>query len=393
MNICDIMKIFYQKNHRYTKSRGMIFLIDTVGKEAGMHQYNSSFVKELNKTAIKVEVLSNYKETKTRELFSNFYKGSKINKLISFVKSWFGMLFFYLKNKKNVFIYQSYGLRIIDMVFILIFSFSDSFLIIVHDVFQMPLEAKKDKLTFLKTFFYRNFVTKIICHSKRSQNLLASLEISENVMYFPHFNYNFNKEIIQDEIAPDVLRLIKPEKNNVLVFGQISKSKGIDVLTEALNLLDANTQKNINIIIAGMDKSGFFDGCILPDFVSSVFRYINDSELNYLFSECDFLLLPYRETYQSGVLELAVYFQIPAVVSEIEYFTFFSEQYPSFTIDMGKCTAENLTKTLDLVSTNKQLAEFYDDTDLKKYQKDYDVKNFVNLVEIQLGKESNRLYE
>jgi glycosyltransferase involved in cell wall biosynthesis len=99
----------------------------------------------------------------------------------------------------------------------------------------------------------------------------------------------------------------------VLCFGLIRPYKGIDVLLEAWNgVADAE------LWIVGRPR---FDVRPLqaasPTGVRWVTRFVSDGELAACFRRADIVVLPYRESEQSGVLATALAFGSPLVLSDV----------------------------------------------------------------------------
>lgn len=363
----------------------MIYLIDTIGKEVGMHLYNDAFVKAMQKAGLNSKVVSNYSGDYIRKLFFNFYRGNLIVKAVLFGISYFRMFIFFVRRRGNVFICQTYGMRFIDICFVFLFSFSRSFFVIVHDVYPFTPNDKPNSMVKLKRFVYKKIVKNVICHSEKTRDELMQLGFQGRIIYFPHFKYSFQKKIESFELSNEVITSIDKNKVNFLFFGQISITKGVDKLLLAINRIALNSRDDkINIIIAGSDKAKLVVNEKLPEFVKKICRYINDSELNYLFSKTDFLLLPYKKIYQSGVLDTAVYFHKPVILSDVPYFCDFIYKYPSFGEIVSPCTGNNLASMMNNVVQLKTEKVYFLDNDINQYHEDHDSKKLINKIKEQL---------
>ncbi|WP_282038274.1 glycosyltransferase [Saccharicrinis aurantiacus] len=365
----------------------MIYLIDTIGKEVGMHLYNNAFVTELRKFKIQTTVLSNYKTDNSIEYIPNFYKKKRIQKVLTLISTLFRFLILIIKKKENVFIYQSYGMRNIDILFSIILSISKSSFIIVHDVYTLTPNNKIDKNKKIKNLIYKYFVKRIICHSDQTKNILSNIGYKGDLILFPHFNYSFNKNIKKEELKSDIINSIKKDKLNLLFFGQISLTKGIDILIDSLNYINPEINLKLNIIIAGVDKSNLITKKKLPPNVLKICRYINDSELNYLFTKTDFLLLPYKKIYQSGVLDTAVYFEKPSLLSDIKYFRDFNINYPSFSLIVSTSSAIAYAESIENLTKLNLSDKFFTKPDLNKYKADHNCSQLVNDINTALSKQ------
>ncbi len=100
----------------------------------------------------------------------------------------------------------------------------------------------------------------------------------------------------------------------VLCFGLIRPYKGIDVLLDAWNGVPAGAQ----LWIVGRPR---FDIAALaataPANVRWVPRFVSDGELAACFARADLVVLPYRESEQSGVLATALAFGSPLVLTDV----------------------------------------------------------------------------
>ena len=350
----------------------MIYLVDTIGTETGMHLYDQSFSNTLQAKGVTVRVLSNYTtpDGKQKALFPNFYHGGKLFMMVKFAWSLFLFALFRLFHS-GTYVYQSFGLRMIDQLFICIIGKKNLY-VIVHDIFEITGVEGKDPRQEQKMAFYNAHIPAVVCHSHDSQKTLEKLGYTGRICYYPHFSYEFSKEITPAKVAHEIKDAVVPNKTNFLFFGQLRETKGIKILQKSIDIL---RQKDFsgNIIIAGIDKEHFIDSQKQPHFVRTILRYINDSELNFLFSTCQYVLLPYTKIYQSGVLEVVIYFHIPAVMSDIPFFSQILDEYPSFGEKYTPNTPEALAqKMLEISQRESQQQEYFSTTDMAKYESLHD---------------------
>lgn len=95
----------------------------------------------------------------------------------------------------------------------------------------------------------------------------------------------------------------------------MDKYKGIDLLLSAYRLLD---DKNYFLVVAGKGVQ-YFDTNLQKGEVR-INRFIEDSELKYLYENAAMVVYPYRSATMSGVLSLAYYFKKKLLVSDIPFF-------------------------------------------------------------------------
>lgn len=186
-----------------------------------MHLYNDAFVKEFNKYGIEVNVVSNYEDNNTQNIIPNLYKGGVLRKIGMLIVAFIRLSLFRVRHRRSVFVYQSYGMRNVDILFTSLFFNSKSFFVIVHDVFALTPNDNKDKSKGIKKFVYRNVVSNIICHSARTEEDLKTIGFNGNIITFPHFNYSFNKEIYENELGVDVINSISKDKVNILFLAKL----------------------------------------------------------------------------------------------------------------------------------------------------------------------------
>ncbi len=349
----------------------MIFLVDTIGKETGMHLYDEAFVKEFAREEFEVRVLSNYSESYSIPLLRNFYHSGKAGNVILLLYSWVRLFLFYIRHRKDVFVYQSFGLRYIDIAFLLIFWRTKHLYTVIHDTFEITnskgtLSTRK---FVIQKWVYNHWMKKIICHSEQSvETLKKKCDYSGQIILYPHFRYHFNKCFDLSKVGEDVKSSIKKGNKNYLFFGQLRISKGVDVLTESFKYLTDND--DLNIIVAGSDKGMLMSNVEVPSNVVKILRYIKDDELNFLFTKCDAVLLPYKEIYQSGVLETVIHFEKYAVMSDLCAFKEVVLKYPSF----GTIYSPNDGKSLANCLKSLVLHSGYSESDKLSYEKAHDIK-------------------
>jgi len=140
----------------------------------------------------------------------------------------------------------------------------------------------------------------------------------------PHPLYDNFGTIISKTEAREHLGLPANDKI-ILFFGFIRKYKGLDILFEALSILNKNKQAplNVNLLIAGefyedekkyqeqIDTLGIREQLILKT------GFIPDSEVKFYLCATDVVVQPYRSATQSGVSPLAYHFEKPMIVTNV----------------------------------------------------------------------------
>lgn len=188
----------------------------------------------------------------------------------------------------------------------------------VHNV--LPHELKeKDKEIYGR--FY-DFCDELIVHNHASkQCLLDVFDVPESkVTVIPHGAYQLYQTFEEKEKEDTVKQFLQ--------FGQIRKYKGIDILLDAVALIEPEKRKNMHFTIAGkqfkklghMDYEAKIKNLGIGDYVTFCNEYVPDEKIPVFFQNADFLLFPYRNIYGSGALLLAYTYHKPVIVSDIPTF-------------------------------------------------------------------------
>jgi glycosyltransferase involved in cell wall biosynthesis len=174
--------------------------------------------------------------------------------------------------------------------------------------------------------FTRYFIKPVDAFITMSEKVLADLRLftSKKALLVPHPLYdNFGEKISKEEARGQLK--IKNEELIILFFGFIRKYKGLDILLEAMKLLQNYKPQtsNIKLLIAGefyedrkqyddqIKDLGIKDNLILHT------DFIPDNEVKNFFCAADVVIQPYRNATQSGVTPLAYHFEVPMIVTNV----------------------------------------------------------------------------
>lgn len=115
-----------------------------------------------------------------------------------------------------------------------------------------------------------------------------------------------------------------PAGKLLLFFGFIRKYKGLDMLIDALAVINQQQPGNdIKLLISGefYDDRKSYDEQIarlgLSDQVIIHSEFIAGNDVKYHFCASDVVIQPYRDATQSGVTPLAYHFEIPMIVTNV----------------------------------------------------------------------------
>ena len=173
--------------------------------------------------------------------------------------------------------------------------------------------------------FTRYFVKSVDAFITMSEKVLSDLRsfTSKTALLVPHPLYdNFGEKISKEEARKELG--IRNEELVILFFGFIRKYKGLDILLDAMKLINIKPQThNPKLLIAGefyedrkmydeqIEALGIKEQLILhTDFIA-------DNEVKNYFCAADVVVQPYRNATQSGVTPLAYHFEVPMIVTNV----------------------------------------------------------------------------
>jgi glycosyltransferase involved in cell wall biosynthesis len=180
----------------------------------------------------------------------------------------------------------------------------------------IPHEPKFFDKAFSKLLFDRTRGFLVLSDTVKKDILL--LYPQANVCLKAHPLYDHFGEKIDKKEAIQTLGLDFGKKT-LLFFGLIRDYKGLDLLIDAMPLLDDSYQ----LIIAGECYGSFekyqrqIDALSGENRILVLNRYIDNKEVPILFSVADLLVLPYKSATQSGVVPVAYHFEIPIVATNV----------------------------------------------------------------------------
>ena len=159
---------------------------------------------------------------------------------------------------------------------------------------------------------FRHFHT----YSSIQQRVLRAKAVGKSV-------YNISLPLL--DFGPPQLTPHTDDHFNFLFFGNILPYKGLDLLIPAFKRVAAD-HPNARLTIAGRCQDwGENYADLIQDFPQIVphIRFIDNAEIPGFFSMADYVVLPYRDTTQSGPLMIAYNYNVPVLVSDAEGFAEF----------------------------------------------------------------------
>ena len=173
----------------------------------------------------------------------------------------------------------------------------------------------------LLTSYFLKSCDAFLTMSKSVLNDFQSFHIAKPAIFNPHPMYeNFGEQV--DPVQAKKKLGLDVEKNYVLFFGFIRKYKGLDTLLKAFSDQRLK-EKNLQLIIAGeyYDSPQAYEQLIddleLRNHVILANHYIEDSEVSLYFSAADLVAQTYKTATQSGVTQIAYYYNRPMLVTDV----------------------------------------------------------------------------
>lgn len=157
----------------------------------------------------------------------------------------------------------------------------------------------------------RDRAERIIVHGENLKKILIELGVKpDSIIAVPIGSFGFFFKFG---------RKVTTEPCTILFFGRIVKYKGIDTLLKSIPLIIKDVP-SLNVIIAGEGDftpySNFLTSDVKP-YVTIVNKYISDDETAELFRRCSFVVLPYDDATQSGIIPIAYSFKKPVIASRV----------------------------------------------------------------------------
>lgn len=191
----------------------------------------------------------------------------------------------------------------------------------IHDVNPRPSSRGfrgKAELLFTKTLSQPTILRKqadnIIVHGASLKNALVGEGVDpEKIVIMPHFDYRYLR---RNEV--EVHHSDSKDANYILLFGMIKPYKGIEILINAARIVRQQTRKEFSILIAGRGDISYFSSMLDQEdrkYIKIRNEFIPNSEIPTIFCKAKFVVLPYTDGSQSGVLSLAYTFSKPVIAS------------------------------------------------------------------------------
>jgi glycosyltransferase involved in cell wall biosynthesis len=181
----------------------------------------------------------------------------------------------------------------------------------------IPHEKRFGDVAFTK-YFIKPIHAFVTMSEKVKNDLYLLTNKSTETIVHPLYD-NFGNAISKEE-ARSYLQL-PLQQPVILFFGFIRRYKGLDILLEAMHILQQKSSP-IQLLIAGefYEDRKMYDDLIEKHQLKNLIiktNFISDSEVKFYLCAADFVIQPYRNATQSGVTPLAYHFEKPMLVTNV----------------------------------------------------------------------------
>ncbi|MFT4205444.1 MAG: glycosyltransferase [Chitinophagaceae bacterium] len=182
--------------------------------------------------------------------------------------------------------------------------------VIPHERFPMQTQ--------LTRYFFKPVDGFITMSASVMQDLRQFTDKPAQLVEHPLYD-NFGEPLSKSQ-ARQYLQL-DAASNIILFFGFIRQYKGLDLLLEAMKILQ-DKGSDIQLLVAGefYEDRASYDAIIEKNHLQNVVlqtHFIADSDVKYYMSAADYVIQPYRNATQSGVTPLAYHFGKPMLVTNV----------------------------------------------------------------------------
>jgi glycosyltransferase involved in cell wall biosynthesis len=236
----------------------------------------------------------------------------------------------------------------------------------VHDVNFRPTNAGiRGKLDLVYTVIVsepsliEKYADTIIVHDQLLKNqLFAKGTNHKKIHVIPHFDYRYllnDREEVNPKLTEENLHT-----DYVLFFGRIAPYKGLELLVKASRIVKKKMGHEFILLIAGEGDISLLKNHMSDDdnaYIRILNKRVPYQEIPHLFKGAKFLILPYVDASQSGVIPLAYTFSKPVIVSNVGSLSEYVEHGKTGLIFAPSNTEQLANYIIDLVKNRELCTE------------------------------------
>ena len=303
-------------------------LLDYVGRKAGMDYFSLRLHDSLKKSGVHNTLYSNFSKSDDPSIVQAFAfesgstKGfiAQINYLKGILRTFVGMI----QNRSDYFLFHFFKAGPRELLVLLgARLLGQKIHLLVHDVESLDTTQRGSTLGWIRSLILDHWSDRVYAFSRTSANeiLRGFPRIKDRLTVLRHGHF---LDLPTQTPSPEDARSERGLEKGLfylLFFGQIKASKGLDILLEAMNLVQ---DPEVHLVIAGsardVDPQDLIQSLVDPSVQTRVHlhqRYINDQERDAWFKACDALVIPYRRIYNSGVLMMGLSYGKTVIASDL----------------------------------------------------------------------------
>lgn len=218
----------------------------------------------------------------------------------------FLLLLFLIRNKFDV-IHLTWSANVYEFI---IYMLKRKIILTVHDPFpHTGLDTRIVRLR--RKVAFRCVPHFIILNKAQREKFLSFYHLPSSAVIDSRLScYTYLNMVEQDMTTV-------PEQKYILFAGKISKYKGVEYLLEAMKKVH-DTFPDIKLVVAGGGKYHFdiSEYAALP-YIDIRNRFIPDEELVALMNKTQFMVCPYTDATQSGVIMSSFTFGTPVIATRV----------------------------------------------------------------------------
>lgn len=218
----------------------------------------------------------------------------------------FLLLLFLIRNKFDV-IHLTWPANVYELI---IYMLKRKIILTVHDPFpHTGLDTRIVRLR--RKVAFRCVPHFIILNKAQREKFLSFYHLPSSAVIDSRLScYTYLNMVEQDMTTV-------PEQKYILFAGKISKYKGVEYLLEAMKKVH-DTFPDIKLVVAGGGKYHFdiSEYAALP-YIDIRNRFIPDEELVALMNKTQFMVCPYTDATQSGVIMSSFTFGTPVIATRV----------------------------------------------------------------------------
>jgi len=252
---------------------------------------------------------------------------SKLLKGLNYIRSVLSAFFLILKNDVKVIHYQIVEVPLVDLLLMVALKVLGKKVVYTpHDIEFAKNGYVNRRLQMLIYSVSDAIIVHKYVNKKKIENSVKSSVGKISVI--PHGGYEyFVSDKINQGISRESLGLVTND-TLLLFFGVLKEEKGLLLLVDSIKQLKERSVDGFRVVIAGKPSHGLTEECIrsiisdysISDLIDFRSGFVDDADVQKYYASADYVLLPYLNISESGVLLYSMTVGTPSICSNLEEF-------------------------------------------------------------------------